>query len=174
MYKNNIWRVQCVPKRWTEAITLSLSSPYSHSETDMMVMPIINSEESKSLQISNSSKLLVRRSQYNSGLCAKKKKDRKKRKKWTLCTYWFTLDATRVYSKTCLMKFPYFTNLLGEHQNCFLVEKPSHLLMLQKYNNVYSLQCMHIDWSIFILTKFTPETSVESDTEKTAKTQFKK
>lgn len=53
-------------------LILPLTGGLYHSETDRMVMPIFNNEENKSVQISNSSKLLVKRSQHNFGLCAKK------------------------------------------------------------------------------------------------------
>lgn len=83
IYKNNIWGVQCVPKRRMEGI---ISRPhclwlvdYSHSETDMMAIPIINNKESKYLQISNSSKLMVKRSQHNFDLCAKQNKSKQKK-----------------------------------------------------------------------------------------------
>lgn len=47
--------------------------------------------------------------------------------------------------------------------------------MLQKYNSICSSQRTRIDWSIVILRKFKPETSVESEfRKKIAKIQFKK
>lgn len=106
---------------------------YSHSETDLMAMPIINNEESKSFQISNSWKLLLK--VHDRTLASKKTVGKKKQ---TLGIDWLTLGTTRFYSKQFLMKFPYFINVFGEPQDCFLVEKRFHSLLLQKYN-IYSL-----------------------------------